>query len=62
MDFTELPLDEAGNDFAFVIMDRLSKKSLSIPCHKTITVEGMAELFLAHWTRHWGMPYSVVSD
>ena len=62
MDFTELPLDEAGYDFAFVIMDRLSKKSLSIPCHKTITARGMAELFLAHWTRHYGMPDSIVSD
>ncbi len=62
MDFTELPLDEAGYDFAFVIMDRLSKKSLSIPRHKTITAGGMAELFLAHRTRYWGMPNSIVLD
>lgn len=62
MDYTELPLDESGFDFAFVIMDRLSKKPLSIPCHKNITAKGMAELFLVHWMRHFGMPDSIVSD
>lgn len=62
MDFTELPLDEAGYDAALVVMDRLTKKSVSVPCHKTITAKGLAELFLIHWTRHFGMPDSIVSD
>jgi hypothetical protein len=62
MDFTELPLDEAGYDAAFVVMDRLAKKPISIPCHKTITAKQMAELFLVHWSRHFGMPDSIVSD
>jgi hypothetical protein len=62
MDFTELPLDENGFDFAFVIMCRLSKKPLSLPCHKNITAKGMAELFIANWARHFGMPDSIVSD
>jgi hypothetical protein len=62
MDFTELPLDENGYDYAFVVVDRLSKKPLSLPCHKNITAKGMAELFLANWTRHFGMPDSIVSD
>ena len=62
MDFTELPIDENGYDFAFVIMDRLTKKSVSVPCHKTITAKQMAELFITHWFRHFGMPDSIVSD
>ena len=62
MDFTELPLDEDGHDFALVVMDRLSKKPLSVPCHKTITAKGLAALFLVHWVRHFGMPDSIVSD
>ncbi|CZT52944.1 uncharacterized protein RSE6_14357 [Rhynchosporium secalis] len=37
MDFTELLLDEGGYDTAFVIIDRLSKKPVSIPYYKTIT-------------------------
>lgn len=62
MDFTELPPDADGYDFAFVVVDRLSKKPLSLPCHRDITAKGMAKLFLANWTRHFGMPDSIVSD
>ena len=62
MDFTELPLDENGFDAAFVIMDRLSKKPVSIPCHKTITAKEMATLLAIHWSRHFGMPDSIVFD
>ena len=46
----------------FVIVDRLSKQSYSIPCHKTINARGMAELFLKYiWCRE-GYPDSIVSD
>ncbi|CAL3963542.1 unnamed protein product [Diplocarpon coronariae] len=62
MDFTELPLDELGYDFALVIIDRLSKKAVSIPCYKTVDAKGLAELFLIHWIRHFGMPDSILSD
>jgi hypothetical protein len=62
MDFTECPLDENGYDSAFVVIDRLGKKSISIPCHKTITAKGMAEIFLTHWARHCNYPDSIVSD
>lgn len=62
MDFTELPMDEEGHDFAFVVMDRLSKKSLSIPCNKEIDAKGMAQIFVTYWVRNWGMPDSIVSD
>lgn len=62
MDFTELPLDEEGHDFALVVMCRLLKKPVSIPCNKTITAKGLADLFLIHWVRHFGMPDSIFSD
>ncbi|CAL3971561.1 unnamed protein product, partial [Diplocarpon coronariae] len=45
MDFTELPLDELGYDFAL-----------------TVDAKGLAELFLIHWIRHFGMPDSILSD
>jgi hypothetical protein len=32
----------------FVVIDRLSKQSYSIPCHKTINTRGMAELFFKY--------------
>jgi hypothetical protein len=48
MDFTELPLNKVGYDCVFVIVDRLSKKSLSLPYYKIITAKGMAELFLTY--------------
>ena len=62
MDFTEVPLDEEGYDFALVIMDRLSKKPVALPCNRTINAKGLAELFLVHWIRHFGMPDSILSD
>lgn len=62
MDFKSFPSDKAGYDCLFVIMDRLSKSSVSIPCHKTINARRMAELFLTHVWRHEGFPDSIVSD
>ncbi|EKD19704.1 hypothetical protein MBM_01656 [Drepanopeziza brunnea f. sp. 'multigermtubi' MB_m1] len=62
MDFTELPLDEEGYDFGLVIVDRLSKRSITIPCHKNITAKGLADLFFVYWVRYFGMPDSIVSD
>ncbi|CZT14013.1 uncharacterized protein RAG0_17814 [Rhynchosporium agropyri] len=36
MDFTKLLLDKRGYNTTFVIIDRLSKKLISIPYYKTI--------------------------
>lgn len=62
MDFKSFPTDKAGYDCLFVVMDRLSKQALSVPCYKTIDARGLAELFLKHvWCRE-GFPDSIVSD
>ena len=62
MDYKSFPTDKDGFDMLFVVMDRLSKQSYSIPCHKTINARGMAELFLKYiWCRE-GYPDSIVSD
>ena len=48
MDFHELPRDRDGYDTVFVNVDRLGKRVISIPCDKTITVEGVARLYITH--------------
>jgi hypothetical protein len=43
----------------FVVINRVSKQSYSVPCHKTINARDMAELFLkCVWFRE-GYPDSV---
>ena len=46
MDFI-IDLPESCNaDFMFVVVDYFSKAIIIIPCHKTITVEEIAQLYL----------------
>jgi hypothetical protein len=62
MDFKEFPKDKNGYDNILVFMDRLSKASVSIPCHKTTNAAGMAQLF-TQWIYRFGhTPESIVSD
>lgn len=62
MDFMSYSKDQHGYDMVFVVMDRLSKKSLSIPCHKKSGARELAAIFLVHVFRHHGFPKSIVSD
>ena len=62
MDFRSFPKDKSGHDAAFVVVDRLSKLPISIPCFKTTSAADMAELFITHVYRHYGAPESIVSD
>ena len=48
MDFIKLPLDKDSYNFAFVIIDQLAKKSLTIPCYKIIIAKDIAQLFLIY--------------
>ncbi len=57
-----MPKDKAGYDNVFVVIDRLSKQVVSIPCHKTITAEEMAWLYIVFIYRYFGLPVSIVSD
>ena len=57
-----MPKDKAGYDCVFVVIDRLSKQAVSTPCHKTVTAEEMARLYITHIYRYYGPPMSAVSD
>lgn len=45
-----------------VIVDRFTKYALYIPCSKNISSEGLANKFLRHVFRPYGMPRGIVSD
>ena len=62
MDFRSFPKDKKGFDAAFIVVDRLSKRSISMPCYKTTNAEEMAQLFIANVYRHRGPPSTIVSD
>src|SRR6266481_1880825 len=62
MDFIEqLPLS-SGYTSILVIVDRLSKQSLFIPTHDTITSHDLAQLFVLHVFSKHGVPSHVTSD
>jgi hypothetical protein len=62
MDFCTFPTDKRGFDNIFVVVDRLTKRPISIPTHKTITAKGLAALFIDHVYRYKGPPETIVSD
>lgn len=62
IDFKEFPRDRSGYDMIMVVIDRLSKQAISIPCNKTINARGMAELFV-QWVYRFGhTPETIISD
>jgi hypothetical protein len=62
IDFKDFPKDRNGYDQIMVIIDRLSKQAITIPCHKTITARGLASLFV-QWVYRFGhTPETIVSD
>ena len=46
MDFNSFNRDKHGYDNVLVIIDRLSKESISIPYYKTTTTKEIASLFI----------------
>lgn len=62
MDFQSFPKDKKGYDSIYVVVDRLGKRSYSIPCYKTTTAKDMASLYINHVYRTHGPPDTVVSD
>src|SRR5271170_6518642 len=58
---TDLPPSQ-GHDAMMIVVDRLSKRVYSIPCHKTITSEGSARLFKDTVWRHEEFPETVLRD
>jgi transposase InsO family protein len=62
MDFRSFPKDRHGFDSVFVIVDRLSKRPISIPCYKTTSAKDMARIFVETIYRWKGPPDSITSD
>lgn len=62
MDFKSFPVSKRGFDCLLVVVDRLGKRPISIPCHKTIDARGLAELFIPYIWRYYGPPDTIVSD
>jgi hypothetical protein len=63
MDFiVKLPLSD-GFDSILTITDHdCTKAALFIPCNETITAEGVAELYLQHMFKRFGLPQKIISD
>ncbi len=63
MDFMmSLPTTEKGHDGIVVFTDRLTKYTHFVPCHSTITAEGVADLYVDNVFRLHGLSRSFVSD
>jgi len=66
LDFvTDLPPSGFGGQFydsILVVVDKFTKMVHYIPCRKTITAAGLAEIFLRDIVRLHGVPLSIVSD
>jgi hypothetical protein len=62
MDFCSFSKDHEGYDAIFVVVDRLTKRSVSIPCFKTTGAREMARLYVDHIYRWKGAPESIISD
>ncbi len=62
MDFiVDLPPSKTF-DSIFVVVDRLTKIAHFIPCHKTVTGEETARLFIDNVYRLHGLPNDIISD
>lgn len=57
-----MPRDRSGFDSAFVTVDRLTKKPVSIPFVKTDGPDELAKMYITHVYRHYGAPDSIVAD
>src|SRR5882724_1994266 len=62
MDFIEKLPPSSGYTSILVIVDHLSKQSLFIPTHDTITSPQLAQLFVLHIFSKHGVPSHVTSD
>jgi hypothetical protein len=63
MDFiVKLPLSN-GFDSILTITDHdCTRAAIFIPCNETITAEGVAELYLQHVFKQFGLPQKIISD
>jgi transposase InsO family protein len=45
-----------------MVIDRLSKQAVSVPCNKEATAEDMARMFISRIYYYFGPPDSIISD
>jgi hypothetical protein len=57
-----LPKSKRGHDYVYVVVDRLRKMCILIPCKKHIIVEKTANLFFQYVWVHFGLPTSIILD
>lgn len=59
MDFKEFPKDKYSFDSILVIINRLGKNLVIIPCHKTIDTQGLVILFI-QWIYCFGYTLEII--
>jgi transposase InsO family protein len=62
MDFHELPRDQNGFDTVVLFVDRFAKRTVTIPCHKTVDALATAKLYIRYVYPYFGPPLTLVSD
>ena len=62
MDFKLFPKDKYGYDMAFIVVDRLSKQAISLPCFKTTTIKDMACIYVDNIYQIYGAPKLIISN
>ena len=62
IDFKEFPRDKHSYNAILVVIDRLGKDSVTIPCHKTIDARGLAILFIMWIYRFGHTPETIILD
>ena len=61
MNYKLFPVDKDGNDNIFVVIDRLTKKSISIPCiKKDATSLELTKMFIRYVYLYYGLPDIIV--
>jgi hypothetical protein len=63
MDFiVKLPLSNGFDSILTITDHNCTKAAIFIPCNETITAEGVAELYLQHVFKRFGLPQKIISD